>query len=88
MDGHAGVVLHHLLQLLERRGAALDPGGEAAGGVAREEIRAAEDENRPLSPDAECYAAFRALANEIVSRLPMFCRAKSRTSADVTEAAK
>jgi cellulose biosynthesis protein BcsQ len=38
------------------------------------EVRAAEDENRPLRPEDEMYGAFIDLAREVVDRLPTFCR--------------
>lgn len=38
------------------------------------EIRAAEDEHRPLDADSETYHLFEELAEEVRSRLPMFCR--------------
>ena len=41
------------------------------------EIRAAEDEHRPLLSENETYGLFEELAKEVASRLPMFCRAPS-----------
>jgi cellulose biosynthesis protein BcsQ len=41
------------------------------------EIRAAEDEHRPLQPDNETFPIFEELAREVVSRLPTFCHAST-----------
>lgn len=38
------------------------------------EVRAAEDENRPLTENDELFSVFVDLANEMRSRLPTFCR--------------
>ena len=38
------------------------------------EVRAAEDEHRPLAADGEIAAAFQNLAREVEDRLPTFCR--------------
>lgn len=40
------------------------------------EIRAAEDEHRPLQADSEIFAIFKDLAREVDSRIPAFCRAQ------------
>jgi cellulose biosynthesis protein BcsQ len=39
------------------------------------EVRVAEDEHRPLTPDDEMYKTFLDLAKEVAGRLPTFCRA-------------
>ncbi len=45
------------------------------------DIRAAEDEKRPLRPDDTAFEAFAALAKEVESRLPNFCRTPSAAGA-------
>lgn len=49
------------------------------------EIRAAEDQNRPLRHDDEMYQGFDELAREFVSRLPMFCQTAGKPEAVVKE---
>jgi len=38
------------------------------------EVRAAEDDHRPLKPDDATYKLFTALAEEVIGNLPAFCR--------------
>jgi cellulose biosynthesis protein BcsQ len=52
------------------------------------EVRAAEDENRPLRPEDEMYGAFIELAREVVDRLPTFCRPAGRSEAAAKEVAR
>jgi cellulose biosynthesis protein BcsQ len=49
------------------------------------EVRAAEDQNRPLSPEDEVYQAFRGLAEEVRDRLPTFCRPQGKPGAVAKE---
>jgi chromosome partitioning protein len=44
------------------------------------EVRTAEDERRPLGQGDEMREVFGALADEVVGRLPMFCRASTRAT--------
>ena len=42
------------------------------------DVRASEDDHRPLRPDDDLYPSFVKLAEEIESRLPTFCRPANR----------
>jgi cellulose biosynthesis protein BcsQ len=50
------------------------------------EIRVAEDEHRPLTPNDHTYPLFAALAEEVIGKLPNFCRpvAKEHRAKEVT----
>lgn len=50
------------------------------------EVRAAEDERRPLGEGDEMQMVFDALAEEVESRLPMFCRSSARQASPRKEA--
>lgn len=51
------------------------------------EVRAAEDEHRPLTEEDEMFATFVELAKEIEGRIPTFCKPKLQTTeAQVEEA--
>jgi cellulose biosynthesis protein BcsQ len=50
------------------------------------EVRAAEDEHRPLHQGNEMYEAFAELAREVGGRLPTFCRATGRRPTPAEEA--
>jgi cellulose biosynthesis protein BcsQ len=49
------------------------------------ELRAAEDEHRPVHPDGVMYSTFVELAQEVKNRLPIFCHPKSKTTVPAKE---
>jgi cellulose biosynthesis protein BcsQ len=51
------------------------------------EVREAEDESQPLPPESEAHRAFVALAREVESRLPTYCRAAGLSGGVTQEAA-